>query len=57
MTNLLTVALVLEGLGFLYQKVIKAHPMSCTCKTCVAIEISIPITLSITLASNQKHYS
>ena len=54
MVNPLAIALVLEGLGFLYQKVIKAHPMNCTCNTCVAIEISIPVTLSITLASSQK---
>ena len=54
MVHPLAIVLVLEGLGFFYQKVIKAHPMNCTCNTCVAIEISIPVTLSITLASCQK---
>lgn len=49
----LAIALVIEGLAFVYQKAIKKHPMNCTCSTCVMIEVSIPVTLSLTVALNK----
>jgi len=48
--NIGLIALGLEVSGIMYQKVIAKHPLSCTCKTCVSIELSVPITAGITLS-------
>jgi len=44
------IALGIEGILFAFQKVIAKHPLKCTCKTCVSIEVSIPVTAGITIA-------
>lgn len=46
------IALGVEGALLAYQKIIAGHSLGCTCKTCVSIEISIPVTAGITLALN-----
>ena len=46
------IALGIEGILLAYQKVIAQHPLDCTCKTCLSIEVSIPVTAGITLALN-----
>lgn len=47
------VALAIEGLAFIWQKGVQKHPMNCTCNTCVTIEVSIPVTLAITLSTRK----
>ncbi|MCJ8306306.1 MAG: hypothetical protein HRU07_04575 [Nitrosopumilus sp.] len=47
------IALVIEGLAFIWQKGVQKHPMNCTCDTCVTIEVSIPVTLAITMSTRK----
>lgn len=54
MVNPVVVALAIEGLGFAYQKIIKGHPAKCMCSTCLVINISIPVTLSLVVALGKK---
>ncbi len=44
---------VIEGLAFVYQKIIKKHSLNCQCGTCLAINLSVPVTLSLTVASRR----
>lgn len=47
------IAFAIEGLAFIWQKGVQKHPMNCTCNTCVTIEVSIPVTLAITLSTRK----
>ena len=47
-------ALGLEVAAFTYQKGIAKHPLGCTCDTCITINLSIPVTLGITLSLDDE---
>ena len=48
----LLVALVIEGVAFLYQKAYKQHPLTCKCNGCMAINVTIPVTLALSLKTS-----
>ncbi|MCH7560479.1 MAG: hypothetical protein IIC67_03770 [Thaumarchaeota archaeon] len=52
MVSPLLVALIIEGAAFLYQKAYKQHPLTCKCSGCIAINVTIPITLALSLKTN-----
>jgi len=47
-------ALGLEVAAFAYQKGVAKHPLGCTCNTCLVIDVSIPITLGVTLSLDDE---
>ena len=47
------IALAIEGLAFLWQKGVQKHPMTCACNTCIAINVSIPVTLTLTMSTRK----
>lgn len=44
------VALGLELGALAFQKVVAKHPLGCTCNTCLSVELSIPLTVGVTLS-------
>jgi len=40
----------IEIAAFAYQKGVVKHPLGCTCNTCITINVSLPITLGVTLS-------
>ena len=53
-TNTLpAIALAIEGLAFVWQKGVQKHPMTCACNTCITINVSIPVTLTLALSTRK----
>lgn len=46
------IALIVEGGAWLYQR-LQNHPLECSCGGCVAINLSIPMTLSFCLGESK----
>ena len=47
-------ALGLEVAALAYQKGVAKHPLGCTCDTCLVIDVSIPVTLGVTLSLDDE---